>query len=83
VSTPEPCTTETFKKRHLSTDLCARSGELPGRWGRLLCASDLMGYDDAAINYGRDQYARPVVVAELPPCRSCERSAKKIKETNR
>lgn len=74
--TPEPCTTSSHRKRHLSRELePSRRGSAPGRYGRTLCGQS--GRDQERVNYDLPTgWLKRVVVADLPPCSLCERSAR-------
>lgn len=79
---PEPCTSWTHKKRHLSVDLL--EVQAGGRTGRALCLSGgvvVNVFDETSINRQLAPYrnGKPsIVVADLPLCRSCERTAVKL-----
>lgn len=64
---PEPCSTATGRVRHYSTNLVP-SRYASWRWGQSACGVN--AYEEAAFR-GPDR--RPVVLADLPECRTCLR----------
>jgi hypothetical protein len=76
VAEPEPCTTIAAKKRHLSRNLTPPRNGSPGRYGRTLCG--LAGRDETRANFesrGPFRHGQPLVLADLPLCKVCDRSA--------
>jgi hypothetical protein len=79
---PEPCTSWTHSKQHRSVDL-ADTG-CGGREGTALCKPGgvvVNVFDEESINRQLSPYRRnkaPIVVADLPLCRPCERAAAKL-----
>lgn len=76
------CTTLAQKKRHLALsprDIVSndRQPDLPGHRYRTLCGN--WGPDqprrDAYHRNGDWYYRKPVVIADLPPCRQCDKAA--------
>lgn len=83
--TPEPCTSWSHNRRHLSVDL---SDEWAGgRVGTALCRPGgvvVNVFDEASINRQLAPYRRnkpPVAVADLPECRTCARAAAKLESS--
>ena len=79
--TPELCTTWGRRKRHWSVNLKPTADrwklDRPGRSGSSLCGQNVM--DEARRNYSLRCYGHTtVVVADLPPCLSCERSLRAV-----
>ncbi len=89
MTAPEPCTTESRRRRHYSTDLHPgrHAPRRPGRSGRTLCG--LGGRDEERANapyrvFNEETYVYDLVprtkqvrVADLPACRLCEKAAAK------
>ena len=74
------CTTYARKKRHLADpadQLCNDYSDLPGRRFRTLCGN--WGPDqqrcDAYYRTGEWSWNKPLVVADLPSCRQCDKAA--------
>lgn len=67
---PEPCTTATRERQHLSADLAQALGA-NGRRGTTLCGNE--GHDESYANRPMAWPRPTVVLADLPLCRSCER----------
>lgn len=75
-----PMTTESYRKQHLARpeDLNADSW-VPGRSGMALCPTEVI--DQARADYWRRGItpdAKPLVIADLPLCKRCERAAGRI-----
>lgn len=83
MSTPQPCTSWSLSKQHLSVDL-APDLRKPGNVGKTLCAPGGIpadAYDDVAINAQLADWRKgkpPIVVADLPECKLCARKAAKL-----
>jgi hypothetical protein len=79
---PKPCTSWTHNRQHLSVDL-ADDGR-GGHDGTALCRPGGVAvnvFDYHSINRQLGPYRSgkpPIVPAELPLCRSCERAAAKL-----
>lgn len=77
MSALEECTTNARQRKHLCPDMrpfavTAGFMSYPGRWGQTLCGQRC--YDQEFMDAERRYGGTSVVVAELPSCRSCERS---------
>lgn len=81
---PEPCTSWTTKKRHLSVDLAGNP--VRGREGKALCRVGGVGvdvFDEVSINRQLGPYRTgkpPIVVADLPECLACVRAKAKLEQ---
>lgn len=74
---PEPCTTWSYRLRHLSVDLAPRRiGR--GRDGHPLC-DDTDAYDQLAADAIVASWSgkRPKRIADLPACKKCAKKAEK------
>lgn len=85
MSTPEPCTSWSHNRRHLSVDL--DGGGERGREGLALCRPGGVGvnvFDETSINRQLAPYrgSKPaIVVDDLPACKVCEKAAAKLGES--
>ncbi len=81
---PEPCTSWSHNRCHQSINLTATS--LGGREGTALCKPGgvvVTVFDEASINRQLAPYRKnkpPIVVADLPACRVCERAAARLRQ---
>lgn len=79
-------TTETTKTRHLSRPEDLRPFvDVPGRFGQSLCRVNNLGgvFDQARLDdlTRRSPYRKTVVIADLPLCKRCAKSAPASQES--
>lgn len=76
MSTLHPVTTYSRKRQHLAKTL--NPSPRGGNSGDTLCHEE--GYDQALVDAERVLYGWPgAVVADLPLCRKCEKSAERLR----
>lgn len=76
MTTSEPCTTHSKRKRHYSTSLAA-DPHVPGRSGWTLCRHH--GDDEERANHWLARWSdRRITVANLPECKQCAKAAARL-----
>lgn len=76
MSKPEPCTTWSYNRQHLSADLHHAGGRLPGREGHPLCGVAQV-YDQERMDWWRTHYGPKGITSPIPDLPLCRRCAKK------
>jgi hypothetical protein len=75
----EPCTTPAQKRRHWSDNLAVdpwdrRGAPYRGRAGQTLCGNHADDEERANSFRRRAPGGTPIVIADLPPCKQCDKS---------